>query len=105
MCALLCALKDRLSQRRVTLHGCGDQGGEERQVPDGRSIRNRHLFTLGNLIAKCLQAVNASVASVTQAPLNVDLDVWGWGDNAVSTLMEHVNTIFHYHLLQGLGPT
>lgn len=34
-CVLLCALKDSLSQRRVGLHGCGDQGGEERQVPDG----------------------------------------------------------------------
>lgn len=64
-----------MSECRVGLHGCSDQRGEERQVPDGRSIRNRHLFTLGNLVTKRLQAVNPSVTSVTQAPLNVDLDV------------------------------
>lgn len=32
---LLCAVEDRLSQCRVSLHGSSDQGGEERQVPDG----------------------------------------------------------------------
>lgn len=73
-----------MSQCRVGLHGGGDQGGEERQVPDGRSIRNRHLFTLGNLIAQRLQAVNPCVTSIAQAPLDVDLDVWGFGDEVMS---------------------
>lgn len=76
LCILLCALKDGLGKCRVRLHGRSDQRGEERQVPDGWSIRNRHLFILGNLITQRLQAVNPCVASITQAPLNVDLDVW-----------------------------
>lgn len=74
---LLRAVKDSLSQCGVSLHGRRDQGGEERQVPDGRSIRHRHLFALGDLIAQRLQTVNPSVTSVAQAPFNVDLDVCG----------------------------
>lgn len=89
-CVLLCALQDLLSQSRVRLHGSGDQRGEERQVPDGWSIRNRHLFTLGNLIAQCLQTMNPCVTAVAQASLNVYLNIWdSWGDNVVSSVMEY----------------
>lgn len=76
LCILLCALEDGVSQSWVRLHRRGDQGREQRQVPDGRSVRDGHLFTLGDLITQGLQSMNARVASIAQAPLDVYLDVW-----------------------------
>lgn len=78
-----------MGQSWVGLHRCGDHRGEQRQVPDGRSIRDRNLFTLGNLITQRLQTVNTRVASIAQASLDVDLDVWSlFRRNAVSSAME-----------------
>lgn len=74
---LLCGEEDSLSQRRVGLHRCGDEGGEERQVPDGGSVRHGHLLGTAQVTAQRLYAVNASVTSVAHAALDVDLDDWG----------------------------
>lgn len=78
-CGSLCALEDRLSQCRVALHGRRHQGGQQRQIPDGRGVRNGDLGALDDLVAHGLQTVNARVAAIAQATFDVDLDICSGG--------------------------